>query len=120
MQEYGKIKVKKINSFNRFIFSLISAASILPCISSKINLYTNIDAIKRKMPNVLIVTVDDMTYNSVGAFGCEIPDITPNIDKLASEGIRFTHAFVNTAVCAPCRQSLQTGRYPHNNGGLSQ
>ncbi|MBK8512413.1 MAG: sulfatase [Saprospiraceae bacterium] len=116
MQEYGKIKVKKINSFNRFIFSLISAASILPCISSKINLYTNIDAIKRKMPNVLIVTVDDMTYNSVGAFGCEIPDITPNIDKLASEGIRFTHAFVNTAVCAPCRQSLQTGRYPHNNG----
>ncbi|HVT86820.1 MAG TPA: sulfatase [Chitinophagaceae bacterium] len=68
------------------------------------------------MPNVLIVTVDDMGYNSVGVFGCKIPGITPNIDKLAGEGMRFTYAFVNTAVCQPCRQSMQTGRYPHNDG----
>lgn len=66
--------------------------------------------------NVLIVTVDDMTYNSVGVFGCKVPGITPNIDKLASTGMRFTNAFNNTAVCQPCRQSLLTGRYPHNNG----
>ncbi|WP_202552408.1 sulfatase family protein [Ginsengibacter hankyongi] len=68
------------------------------------------------MPNILIVTVDDMAYNSVGVFGCRISGITPNIDKLAAEGMEFTYAFVNTAVCQPCRESLQTGRYPHNNG----
>jgi len=71
---------------------------------------------KKVMPNILIVTVDDMAYNSVGVFGCRISGITPNIDKLAVEGMKFTYAFVNTAVCQPCRESLQTGRYPHNNG----
>lgn len=71
---------------------------------------------KDAKPNVLIVTVDDMTFNSVGIFGCKLPGITPNIDKLAGQGIRFTYAFNNTAVCQPVRQSLQTGRYPHNNG----
>lgn len=68
------------------------------------------------MPNILILTVDDMAYNSVGVFGCTIPNITPNIDKLAGEGMKFAYAFVNTAVCQPCRESLLTGRYPHNNG----
>jgi len=67
-------------------------------------------------PNILIVTADDLAYNSVGAFGCGIPGITPNIDQLAEQGMRFTHAHVNTAVCQPCRQSWMTGRFPHNNG----
>ncbi len=67
-------------------------------------------------PNILIVTADDLAYNSVGAFGCKIPGITPNIDQLAEQGIKFTHAHVNTAVCQPCRQSWMTGRFPHNNG----
>ncbi|MCR9294169.1 MAG: sulfatase [bacterium] len=67
-------------------------------------------------PNILIVTADDLNYNSVGAFGCDIPGITPNIDRLAKQGIKFLHAHVNTAVCQPCRQSWMTGRFPHNNG----
>ncbi len=67
-------------------------------------------------PNILIVTSDDLNYNSVGAFGCSIPGITPNIDELASQGMRFTNAHSNTAVCQPCRQSWMTGRFPHNNG----
>jgi N-sulfoglucosamine sulfohydrolase len=67
-------------------------------------------------PNILIVTADDLAYNSVGAFGCKVPGITPNIDKLAEQGIRFTQAHVNTPVCQPCRQSWLTGRFPHNNG----
>ena len=68
------------------------------------------------LPNVLIITADDLAYDSVGSYGCEVPDITPNIDRLAGQGIRFTRAYVNTAVCQPCRQSLMTGRFPHNNG----
>jgi len=71
---------------------------------------------KQALPNILIVTADDLAYNSVGAFGCKVPGITPNIDSLAGHGIRFTHAHVNTPVCQPCRQSWLTGRFPHNNG----
>ena len=67
-------------------------------------------------PNIIIVSADDLNYNSVGVFGCEVKDITPNIDKLATEGIRFSHAHVNTPVCQPCRQSWLTGRFPHANG----
>ncbi|MCD6347240.1 MAG: sulfatase-like hydrolase/transferase, partial [Bacteroidales bacterium] len=71
---------------------------------------------QERLPNILIVSADDLAYNSVGAFGCKVEDITPNIDKLATEGIRFTNAHVNTPVCQPCRQSWLTGRFPHSNG----
>lgn len=80
------------------------------------NTHSNPTGNVNRLPNILIVTADDLAYNSVGAYGCKVPDITPNIDKLAEQGIRFTHAHVNTAVCQPCRQSLLTGRFPHNNG----
>jgi N-sulfoglucosamine sulfohydrolase len=70
----------------------------------------------RKPLNILFLTADDLAYNSIGAFGCKVKDITPNIDRFAAEGIRFTHAHINSAVCQPCRQSLLTGLYPHNNG----
>jgi N-sulfoglucosamine sulfohydrolase len=67
-------------------------------------------------PNVLLITADDLNYDSVGCYGCEIPSITANIDKLASRGMRFTNAHVNIAVCQPSRQSIMTGRFPHRNG----
>ncbi len=66
--------------------------------------------------NVLLITADDLNYNSVGAYGNTIVNITPNIDKLAKQGMLFTHAYMNIAVCQPSRQSFMTGRYPHNNG----
>ena len=68
--------------------------------------------------NVLLITADDLNYNSVGAYGCMVPDITPNIDRLASEGVRFTEAYMNIAICQPSRQSMMTGRYPHRNGAM--
>lgn len=67
-------------------------------------------------PNILIISADDLAYNSLGVFGCEVPDISPNIDQLATEGIRFSNAHVNTPVCQPCRQSWLTGLFPHSNG----
>jgi N-sulfoglucosamine sulfohydrolase len=66
--------------------------------------------------NFLLITADDLEWSSVGVYGSRVNDITPNIDKLASEGLRFTHAHVNIAVCQPSRQSLMTGRFPHNIG----
>lgn len=69
-------------------------------------------------PNVLLITVDDMNWDSVGAFGCKVPDITPNIDKLATEGMRFEYAHVTIAICQPTRAVWMTGRYPHRSGAL--
>ncbi|MDV6029230.1 MAG: sulfatase [Phycisphaera sp. RhM] len=67
-------------------------------------------------PNLLIVTVDDMSCDSVGAFGCELPDTTPNIDALAAEGLRYHHAHVQVGNCYPSRNVMFSGRYPHNTG----
>ena len=75
-------------------------------------------ALAAERPNLLLITVDDMNRDSVGAYGCPIPDITPNIDKLAGQGIRFDRGFVNVAICMPCRAGLMTGRYPQTSGAL--
>ena len=67
-------------------------------------------------PNIVFITADDMNWDSPGCFGGQAPDITPNIDRLASQGLRFKHAHVTIAVCQPSRSVLMTGRYPHRNG----
>ena len=66
-----------------------------------------------KKPNVIVILTDDMGFSDIGCFGSEIK--TPNIDKLAANGISFTH-FYNTSRCSPSRASLMTGLYPHQAG----
>src|SRR5512133_2833503 len=73
-------------------------------------------AYQRKPLNFLLITADDMNYNSPNCFGGKVPNLTPNIDKLASQGMRFDYAHVTVAVCQPSRSALMTGRYPHRNG----
>ena len=68
-------------------------------------------------PDIVLITVDDMNWDAVGAYGCPVPGATPNIDRLAAEGIRFEHAHVTIAVCQPSRSAIMTGRYPHRSGG---
>jgi len=63
-----------------------------------------------KKPNFLVILTDDMGFSDIGCYGSEIQ--TPNIDRLAKNGVRFTH-FYNTARCSPSRASLMTGVYPH-------
>jgi len=65
---------------------------------------------KLKRPNILVILSDDMGYSDIGCFGSEIR--TPNLDRLAYQGVRFTQ-FYNTARCSPSRASLLTGLYPH-------
>jgi N-sulfoglucosamine sulfohydrolase len=70
----------------------------------------------KSRPNILIVTVDDMSCDSVGAFGCELEGTTPHIDRLAEQGLRYHYAHVQTGSCYPCRNVLFSGRYSHNTG----
>lgn len=71
---------------------------------------------KTERLNILLITADDLNKNSVGAFGSVVPNITPNIDKLASQGVCFENGHVNVAVCQPSRGNLATGKYSHNSG----
>ncbi|MBP7275973.1 MAG: sulfatase-like hydrolase/transferase [Kiritimatiellae bacterium] len=65
-------------------------------------------------PNIIIIIADDLGYGDLGCFGC--PDIsTPNIDRLAERGVRFTDAH-SYPVCSPTRASLMSGRYAENVG----
>ena len=64
-------------------------------------------------PNIIVSMADDMGYSDLGCYGGEIR--TPNIDRLAERGLRFTQ-FYNTSRCCPTRASLLTGLYPHQAG----
>lgn len=61
-------------------------------------------------PNVLVILADDLGYGDLGCYGGTLP--TPNIDRLASEGARFTQAYAAAPVCTPSRAGLFTGLYP--------
>ena len=65
--------------------------------------------------NVLVISSDDHAAYAMGAYGNDVIR-TPNLDRLASEGVRFDRAYVNCPFCTPSRQSLITGRYPHGCG----
>ncbi len=64
-----------------------------------------------RRPNVIIAMADDMSWHDCGCYGnSEVK--TPNIDRLATQGMRFRAAFTATAMCSPTRQQLYTGVFP--------
>jgi arylsulfatase A len=62
-------------------------------------------------PNIVFILADDLGYGDIGAFNTNSRVPTPNVDRLAREGVRFTDAHSNSAVCTPTRYGLLTGRY---------
>ncbi len=68
-----------------------------------------------KRPNILFVYCDDHAYQSISAYGSKINE-TPNIDRLAREGMRFDECYVTNSICGPMRAVVMTGKYSHLNG----
>ena len=68
-----------------------------------------------RSPNVLVVVSDQLHHGALGCAGNEVIQ-TPNIDRLASEGVRFENALCPTPFCSPTRASLMTGLFPHQHG----
>jgi arylsulfatase A-like enzyme len=66
-------------------------------------------------PNIIFVMSDDHAYQAIGAYGSVLNE-TPNIDRLAAEGMRFDRAFVTNSICSPSRAVIQTGKHSHLNG----
>ncbi len=70
---------------------------------------------KQRLPNVVIIFIDDMGYGDIGSYGA-VDYETPNLDKLAVEGMRFTNFYAAQAVCSASRAGLLTGCYPNRIG----
>lgn len=66
-------------------------------------------------PNFVLIIADDVSDNDLGCYGNPTIE-TPNIDRLAAEGLAFDRAYLTCSSCSPTRCSLITGRYPHNTG----
>ncbi|MCR8666487.1 sulfatase-like hydrolase/transferase [Aestuariibaculum sp. M13] len=91
-----------------FLMSLILVSCLQVKNSEKQNV--NIKTRQKTSPNLIVILADDLGYADVGFNGCkDIP--TPNIDKIANQGVKFTNGYVSYAVCGPSRAGLITGRY---------
>lgn len=69
---------------------------------------------EERSPNIIFIYADDLGYGDVGAYGSTVLK-TPNIDKLANGGVRFTTGYASSATCTPSRYALLTGTYPWRN-----
>ena len=95
--EIGKYLLYTFVIFGFFIFLTI--------------LFSACDKSNSRLPNVIIIFTDDQGYGDVGCFGAQ-DFSTPNLDKLAEEGVRFTNFYTAASVCTPSRAALLTGCYP--------
>lgn len=94
---------KKVNFFSHFIIYVFIVSWL-----NTIQAYGQ----KSSRPNIIFILADDLGYGDVKCFNPEGKIPTPNIDKLAAEGMKFTDAHSSSAVCTPSRYSILTGRYP--------
>lgn len=112
---YQNIKTKKtlhiLKKQDSFVLTIAAiAATQLPATAGETPAEKN-----RPRPNILFMIADDCTFRDLGCYGgVNVP--TPNIDALASEGLRFTNFFQATPMSSPTRQCLMTGQYPIHNG----
>ncbi len=69
-------------------------------------------------PNIVWIFSDDHSFQTIGAYGGRLQPLnpTPNIDRLAKEGMRFDRCYVSNSICAPSRAALLTGKHSHMNG----
>ncbi len=70
---------------------------------------------KQQHPNIIFVFSDQQRWDTVGAYG-QVLDLTPNLDRMAAEGVLFENAYTCQPVCGPARAALQTGRYASETG----
>jgi len=101
--------MKKILNRRDFFKSVGLAATALAAPSCSSFAQQTADTSRR--PNFVIIFCDDLGYGDIGCFG-SAKNRTPNLDRMAAEGTRFTSFYVTSGVCTPSRSSLMTGCYP--------
>ncbi len=94
--------------------NLLFILALLPFIMSACGNTATKSSEKTTKPNIVVIYFDDLGYGDVGAYGSKaIP--TPNIDKLANGGMKFTRGYASSSTCTPSRYALLTGKYPWRN-----
>jgi len=88
-----------------------AAALALPGCSAGSSRFTKAGKNTKPKPNFLFILADDLGWSQLGCYGSGFYE-TPNIDRLASEGMKFTDAYAACPVCSPTRASIMTGKYP--------
>jgi arylsulfatase A-like enzyme len=78
-------------------------------------LFSSARAQQNSRPNIIIILTDDHAFQSIGAYGSGM-GASPNLDRLARQGVVFNKAFVTNSICGPSRATLLTGKYSHING----
>ncbi|HDY87807.1 MAG TPA: sulfatase, partial [bacterium] len=66
---------------------------------------------EKSRPNILFILTDDHANKALSCYGSTV-NKTPNLDRIAREGMRFNHAYVTTSLCSPSRATILTGTYP--------
>ena len=101
---------------NLFIFSNAESFLLLCAVFTAVLFPVCVNAVEPEVrPNIIIIYADDLGYGDLSCYGAK--DIhTPNIDRLASEGIKFTQFYAASNTCSPSRAALLTGRYPLRTG----
>lgn len=89
--------------------------SIIIIAAVKAYAYAGLYQQKQPSPNIVIIIGDDIGYGDFGCYGNRFIK-TPNIDRIAENGIKFTNVYLTTSSCSPSRSSIISGRYPHNTG----
>jgi arylsulfatase A len=106
----NKLRKSRARLIDAALIPLLSIALTSLTHSAPLNTWSETDK-----PNVILIVTDDHGYGDVGAYGGK--DIkTPNMDKIAESGIRFTQFYATSAVCSPSRSSLMTGKTPQRAG----
>src|SRR5438874_13828283 len=72
-------------------------------------------AAAERPPNIVYIMADDHASHAISAYGSRINE-TPNIDRIAQGGARFTNCFCTNSICTPSRAAILTGQYSHKNG----
>lgn len=110
LKNHNKTKLKTKNF--KIILSFVLIALLISC--KKESKQTNELVNEKRLPNIVFIYADDLGYGDLSAYGATELS-TPNIDKLANKGIKFTNGYATSATCTPSRFALLTGTYPWRN-----
>src|SRR5438874_8831545 len=88
-----------------------SVSRMLLCFALGVGLCAADAAVGERPPNIVFILADDLGWADLGCYGSKFHQ-TPNIDRLARQGMRFTDAYAAASICSPTRASILTGKYP--------
>ncbi|MHA7941600.1 sulfatase family protein [Formosa sp. 3Alg 14/1] len=95
-----------------YIFSIFLVGT---CFTSCKETVKEKEVVPAKQPNIVYIMTDDHGYQAISAYNGALNQ-TPNIDRIANEGVKFTKSFVTNSICSPSRAVMLTGKFSHENG----